>query len=247
MRPRQLTSAIWQLPFPVGHVYVVRLPPGGRSARAGYALVDTGVPGSAPAVLAALDGLGGRPEDVRQIVLTHSHIDHTGSAADLAAATGATVLAGAPDAPVIRGEAPEPPPRFTAAEQTLFDGIMAGFADAGMPEQRPVAVDIELHEGDELTGWGEPVHVLATHGHTPGGVALHLPESRVLFPGDIIGTGEGRAVLGPGNVDREQAIASFRRLAALERVEVVCVPHGDPVTEDVAATLAAATPETDWL
>ncbi|WP_037959558.1 MBL fold metallo-hydrolase [Streptomyces violens] len=247
MRPRQLTSAIWQLPFPVGHVYVVRLPPGGRPARAGYALVDTGLPGSAPAVLAALAALGGRPEDVRQIVLTHSHLDHTGSAADLAAATGATVLAGAPDAPVIRGEAPEPPPVLTAAEKPLFERNMAGFAEAGIPAPRPVAVDTELHDGDALEGWGEPVHVLATHGHTPGGVALHLPESQVLFTGDIIGTGEGRAVLGPFNVDREQAIASFRRLAALERVEVVCVPHGDPITEDATAVLAAATPETDWL
>ncbi|WP_030616979.1 MBL fold metallo-hydrolase [Streptomyces sclerotialus] len=247
MGPQQLTPSIWRLPFPVGHVYAVRLPAGGPAGRPGYALVDTGVPGSAPAILAALAELGGRPEDVRQIVLTHSHLDHTGSAADLAAATGATVLAGAPDAPVIRGEVPEPPPVHTATERVLHEKIMAGLAESGVEPPRPVAVGIELADGDELAGWGEPVHVLATRGHTPGGIALHLPESRVLFPGDIIGTGEGRAVLGPFNVDRAQAIASFRRLAGLERVEVVCVPHGDPITEDAAATLAAATPETDWL
>ncbi|MER7399423.1 MBL fold metallo-hydrolase [Streptomyces sp. NPDC000151] len=247
MRLREITPSIWQVPFPVGHVYLVRLPAGGPSGRSGYALVDTGVAGSAPAVLEALAGLGGRPEDVRQIVLTHSHLDHTGSAADLVAATGATVLAGAPDAPVIRGAAPEPEPVPTATERVLHEKIMADLAESGVEPPRPVAVDIELAEGDEPAGWGEPVHVLATHGHTPGGIALHLPESRVLFPGDIIGTGEGRAVLGPFNVDREQAIASFRRLAALERVETVCVPHGEPITEDAAAVLAAATPETDWL
>ncbi|MEU6116375.1 MBL fold metallo-hydrolase [Streptomyces sp. NPDC047117] len=247
MEPRQLTPSIWQFPFPVGHVYAVRLPAGGPAGRPGYALVDTGVPGSAPAILKALAALGGQPADVRRIVLTHSHIDHIGSAADLAAATGATVLAGAPDAPVIRGEAPEPKPVPTAAEQVLHEQVMAGLAAAGLPELRPAAVDVELHDGDVLEGWGEPVHVYATHGHTPGGVALHLPRSGVLFPGDIIGEGEGRVVLGPFNVDRAAAIASFRRLASLTPLETVCVPHGEPVLGDAAAVLRAATPDTDWL
>ncbi len=98
----QVAPHVWQLPFPVGHVHVVALPDGG------YAAVDTAVPGSAPAILDALARLGARPHDLRQIVLTHSHIDHMGSAADLVEATGARVLAGAADAPVIRGTAPEP-------------------------------------------------------------------------------------------------------------------------------------------
>nr|WSW48781.1 MBL fold metallo-hydrolase [Streptomyces sp. NBC_01001] len=120
----QITPAVWQLPFPVGHAHIVRLPDG-------YGLIDTGVPGSAPAILEALDQLGGRPQDVRQIVLTHFHGDHMGSAADLVAATGARVLAGALDTPFIRGTAPEPEPVFTAPERALYEQIMAGFADAG--------------------------------------------------------------------------------------------------------------------
>ncbi|GAA0485116.1 MBL fold metallo-hydrolase [Streptomyces olivaceiscleroticus] len=246
MEPIQLTPSIWQFPFPVGHVYAVRLPADDSAGRPGYALVDTGVPGSAPAVLAALAELGARPDDVRQIVLTHSHVDHIGSAADLVAATGATVLAGAPDAPVIRGEAPEPPPVPTAAEQVLHEQVMAGLAAAGVGAPRPVAVDTELHDGDQLEGWGEPVHVLAAPGHTAGSIALHLPESGVLFPGDIIGQGEGRVVLGPFSVDREQAVASFRKLASLTPLETVCVPHGEPVVGGAAAVLRAATPEKDW-
>ncbi|MCB5911789.1 MBL fold metallo-hydrolase [Streptomyces pinistramenti] len=239
--PIPVTETIWHLPFPVGHVYLVALPGDG------YAAVDTSVPGSAPAILDALARLGGRPGDLRQIVLTHSHIDHMGSAADLAAVTGATVLAGADDVPYISGAAPEPTPQLTAAEQALYEQVSAGFAEAGLPPLRHLDVDVALHEGDTIDGWSEPVRVLHVPGHTPGSIALHLPASRVLFPGDLIATGEGRAILGPINIDRATAVASFRRLAALDGVDTVCVPHGDPVRTGAREVLAAATPERDWL
>ncbi|MEV8475687.1 MBL fold metallo-hydrolase [Streptomyces sp. NPDC051173] len=239
MEPLQIAAAVWQLPFPVGHVHAVRL-------LDGYALVDTGVPGSAPAVLAALEQLGCRPRDVRQIVLTHFHPDHTGSAADLVAATGARVLAGAQDVPFINGTAPGPPPVLTPSERVVHERVLAGLADAGTPPLKHVPVDVELHDGGTLDGWAEPVRVLHVPGHTPGAVALHLPSSGVLFPGDNVATVEGRPVLGPFNVDRETAIASFRRLAALE-VETVCVPHGEPLLKGGGAALRAATPESDWL
>lgn len=89
--------------------------------------------------------------------------------------------------------------------------------------------------------------MLHVPGHTPGGIALHLPASRLLFPGDLVGADpEGRrAVLGPINVDREAAVASFRRLAALG-ADTVCVPHGAPLRGGAREILAAATPETDW-
>ncbi|GII55638.1 MBL fold metallo-hydrolase [Planotetraspora thailandica] len=239
MEPIPITRTVWQLRFPVGHVHVVRLPDG-------YALIDTGMPGSAPAILDALAQLGGRPADVRQIVLTHSHVDHMGSAADLVAATGARVLAGAVDAPFIRGAAPEPEPVHTPSERALHEQVMARFADADLPPLRRLEVDADLHDGDTLDDWGEPVHVLHVPGHTPGSIALHLPAGGVLFSGDIVATAEGRVILGPFNVAREQAIASFRRLAALE-VEILCVPHGEPVTEGAGDLLRAATPEKDWI
>ncbi|MFI0262218.1 MBL fold metallo-hydrolase [Streptomyces sp. NPDC017056] len=240
--PVPVAPDVWHLPFPVGHVYLVGLSGGG------YAAVDTGLPGSAPVILDALVRLGGGPGALRQIVLTHSHIDHMGSAADLVAATGARVLAGAADAPYIRGTAPEPPPVYTPAEQALHEQVMAGIAETGTPPLRHVEVDVALHEGDILDDWPGPARVLHVPGHTPGSIALHLPANGVLFPGDNIGAGpDGRIVLGPFNVDRAVAIASFRRLAALPGVDTLCVPHGTPVRTGAARALAAATPETDWL
>ena len=46
-------------------------------------------------------------------------------------------------------------------------------------------------------------------------------------------------ICGVFNVDRAQAAASFRRLAALT-VQVACFGHGDPLTHDATAALRAA-------
>jgi glyoxylase-like metal-dependent hydrolase (beta-lactamase superfamily II) len=233
----QLTPAIWQVPFPMGHVFLIRLDDG-------FAAVDTGLPGSGPAVLDALGELGG---PLRQIVLTHAHGDHMGSAADLVDATGVPVLAGADDAPVIRGDKADTFRPFTDSERALMESFPPPPPDAPPPPpMRHVGVDVELRDGDTLAGWPERAEVLHVPGHTPGSIAIYLPESRVLFPGDTITALGGRVRLGPFCLDREAAIAGFHRLAALP-IDTLCVPHGDPILHDAQSRLVAATPEQDWL
>jgi glyoxylase-like metal-dependent hydrolase (beta-lactamase superfamily II) len=153
----------------------------------------------------------------------------------------------------VRGEAPHPQPALDSSlERWLFEKVTTDVAaHAGdSPEPfgpPPVPVDRELEDGDALDGWGAGARVLHVPGHTPGSVALHLPAEGVLFPGDNVAEAEGRVVLGPFNVDRAQAVASFRRLAALDDVGTVCVPHGEPLLSDVGRRLREATPEADWI
>ena len=68
-------------------------------------IVDTGVPGSAEEILAAVESLGRARSDVGAIVLTHADGDHVGSLAALVEATGADVWAGEHEADVIEGKA----------------------------------------------------------------------------------------------------------------------------------------------
>src|SRR5205823_6612758 len=84
-----ITPTISMLRFDVVNAYAVRLD-------SGFAVVDTGPLGSEGPILAALARLGDTAV-LRQIVLTHSHKDHAGSARALAEQTGAAVLAGAKD------------------------------------------------------------------------------------------------------------------------------------------------------
>lgn len=208
-----ITPTIWMLRFAVVNAYAVRLD-------SGFAVIDTGPLGSEAQILDALARLG--EPVVRQIVLTHSHKDHAGSAGALAVQTRAMVLAGTNDAPVIAGTSDEPAAVITAEERPFYERIAPT-----IPPAPPVQVDRVLREGDDL-GWDRPTEVIEVPGHTPGSIAIHLPAERLLFTGDNIASVEGRAILGPFNVARQGAIRSFRRLAELD-VEIACFGHGDPI------------------
>src|SRR6476469_3496147 len=79
-------------------------------------LIDTGAPGSGREILSAVPG-------VDRIVLTHGHVDHSGSAAELQQATAAPVLAGAGDAAEIRAGAALPPPVFEEWEVPIHQRV----------------------------------------------------------------------------------------------------------------------------
>jgi glyoxylase-like metal-dependent hydrolase (beta-lactamase superfamily II) len=200
-------------------------------------LIDTGPAGHGVAVAAALGDLGLRLRDLDRIILTHFHEDHAGSAAAIAERSRATVLAHRWDAPVIRGDMPAPAPVFTSEERLVHERIVA--AAGGLPPAPPCRVDQELTEGD-LLDLGGGAAVIGVPGHTDGSIAIHCPAHRILFTGDSVArTPDGRVILGPFNVDRDEAIGSFRKLAGLD-VDVACFGHGEPVLADGSAALRSA-------
>ncbi|MFC7546092.1 MBL fold metallo-hydrolase [Plantactinospora sp. GCM10030261] len=230
----QITVNLFFLRFPIGHVYLWRDPDG-------LTIVDAGAPGSGPRIAEAIRGLGHDLREVRRLVLTHGHQDHVGGAADIASWGDIEVIAHRADAPVIRGEVVPPAPDLADFERPIFDAV-----SVQLPAEppAPVRVDREVDQGDVLDV-GEGAVVLAVPGHTAGGIALHLPDWKVVFTGDIAARNprsrDPEAPVFPGlfNVDRAEALASYRRLAALD-VEIACFGHGEPLTAAAGERMRAA-------
>ncbi|WP_245764797.1 MBL fold metallo-hydrolase [Nonomuraea jiangxiensis] len=189
----------------------------------GLTLVDTGIATSGAEIAEAIGRLGLRTDAVRQVVLTHYHEDHCGGAASVALWGDVTVMAHRLEAPVIRGERSAPPPNFTDEERALHRGLGAHL----LPPAPPCRVDRELRDGDVID-FGGGARVIATPGHTDGSIALHLPRAGVLFTGDTVAHVNGQVMPGVFNMDRQEMLRSFRRLAEVG-AQVACVGHGEPV------------------
>lgn len=192
-------------------------------------LIDTGLAASTAKIVDAIEGTGRKIGDLKQIIVTHYHPDHTGSLAELVERSGARVLAHTLDAPVVRGDTAEAPPDLSDDERRVQAAIAKN-----VPPARPCPVDEELADGDliDFAGGAEVVHV---PGHTPGSVAVYVPAKRALFTGDAASRmPDGQVIAGVFNIDREQTRRSFRRLAGLD-FEAVFFGHGAPMDKDASA------------
>lgn len=119
----------------------------------GHVLIDGGLPNSAPLILDNIRALGFEPGDVRLILNSHAHFDHSGGIAALQRASGARVAASGPSAPVLeRGNSGRDDPQY---------GELLGF---------PAVANVQRFvDGDTLRVGPIAVTAHLTPGHTPGG------------------------------------------------------------------------------
>src|SRR5215472_17529646 len=98
----QISPHVWQLKMGMVNAYLLE-------TGDGVLLVDAGWPNKTEAIFKAVQESGHNPEDIRHLVLTHGHIDHAGSAAEVRRRTGARTYPPAPNLKQItKGEAKRP-------------------------------------------------------------------------------------------------------------------------------------------
>ena len=148
---------------------------------------------------------------LRQIVITHAHIDHIGGAAQLKKATGAPVLLNQKDLGLLN-----------------IMEIQAGWLGVPTPEVAPP--DASADDGVAIGLASLPAEVLHTPGHTPGSICLFFPKQHLLLAGDTLFAGSiGRTDL-PGG-DGRQILRSLRdRLLILPDATRVLPGHGAETT-----------------
>jgi len=148
---------------------------------------------------------------LKQILITHAHIDHVGGALKLKKLTGAPILMNENDLPQLK----------IMAEQ-------AGWLGVDTPETAPP--DENLSDGLVVGLDRFPAQVIHTPGHTQGSVCLHFAPLNLLVAGDTLFAGSiGRTDL-PGG-DSGQIIDSIHsRLLALPQQTKVLPGHGPATT-----------------
>ena len=148
---------------------------------------------------------------VRQILLTHAHIDHAGGTAQLARELQVPVVG------------PHP------GDQFWIDGIAEQGRMFGFPQAETFVPDRWLDQGDVVTVGDVKLDVQHCPGHTPGHVVFHSVPDRVAFVGDVLFAGSIGRTDFPGG-DHATLIRSIReRLFALGD-DVRFVPGHGPMS-----------------
>lgn len=188
-------------------------------------LIDTGVPGSAPAILDALRALGKQPADLRHILLTHLHTDHTGSAQVLKEATGARVHMHPLDADSFqKGITMRPAQSGPGFINRVVGGLLRG---TGPASSQAAEVDVPLEDGQTLDFAGD-LRVIVAPGHTAGHTVFLSPAAGgVLICGDAA---SHMFRLGYSMIyeDLVEGTRSLRKLSALE-FNTACFSHGKTI------------------
>ena len=147
---------------------------------------------------------------VKQIVITHAHIDHIAGAQQLKRLTGAPILYNQLDLPLVK----------------LMD-VQAGWLGIPTPEVAPP--DANLTDQLTLHIPGIDATVLHTPGHTEGSSCLYLPDHSLLIAGDTLFAGSvGRTDLPGGNSSKLIHSIHDRILTLPDDVKVI--PGHGPAT-----------------
>jgi len=165
-------------------------------------------PGDDIAEILAL--IGKHNLQVKQIVITHAHIDHVGGAMKLRAATGAPILLNQNDSALLK----------------MLD-IQAAWL--GMSPPGKVEIDHSISDTDKVQAGPFLAQVMHTPGHTEGSICLYFPAEKKLIAGDTLFAGSiGRTDLPGGSFDK--IIRSLREKVLALPDDTVVVPGHGPLT-----------------
>jgi glyoxylase-like metal-dependent hydrolase (beta-lactamase superfamily II) len=213
----------------------------------GFMIIDSGYPSDRPLVLESIRHLGLRPADARAMLITHGHVDHTGSAAYFSETYGTPILCAPEELAHVQGREKHQVTFGQVAVRAWRPRVfrwMAHVIKAGALKAKP-ATEARAWSAETLKKLpGKPEAVLLP-GHTPGNVAILFPEAGAIAVGDSFVSGHPLSrVRGPQMLhpmfhsDPVKALAATHRLDGID-ASVVMPGHGAVLPMPLADALAA--------
>jgi glyoxylase-like metal-dependent hydrolase (beta-lactamase superfamily II) len=212
-------------------------------------LIDAGLPRSYPALVSAIRELGRDTDAVSDLIITHGHFDHVGTARRLAKQWHLPVHVHDADAWLASH-----PYRYAHQNLTRFGvplrnprslAVLGRMTIAGALAVRGVDPSTITRFGDDAVLPGGAA-VIATPGHTFGHVSLHFPERNAVIAGDALVTLDPytaatgpRMIAGSATADLERNRSSLDALAATG-ADTLLPGHGVPWHHGVAVAVERA-------
>lgn len=194
----------------------------------GVVLIDAGMNSTGQDVRDLLAAMGRSEKDLKAILLTHWHNDHTAGAQVSQQRSGCGVYYHRAEQPWLTRQTAPKGLRNWLAKQIPEWGLgilLIGLIGEAVP--RAVAASEYIQHEQLIAGF----EVIETPGHTPGHLSFYYPPERALFAGDALAVinGKLRFMARPVTPDLETARHSMKRCLSRE-IEILCPGHREPLT-----------------
>ena len=243
-RAHPVSDGLWSLQLPLCYRSVASTNAYLLAGRDGWILVDCGscLPPGWGAMEVALRQAGADPDDLEMLVVTHSHADHRGLAAELVRRTGCTLAMGEAPHPILDVLRDPSLPLDARRARGLAEGVprvaLDRFVDdlPGDDGVYPAAEpDRVLAEGEEIDSLAGPWRVIPVPGHSGDQIALWNAGTRQLISADLALPGPATYLeYGTRPDPHADQLVSLDRVIALGP-EVVLAGHGRPIADGVTS------------
>ena len=199
--------------------------------KGGLILIDTGPPGSKNAIFQAVRNIGFEPKDIKHIIVTHAHYDHSGSLADILKEVEATVYMHPADGELVQKGITH---RFKSNKANrlllaLTSGSRLKFPHLNVTPVKNIAIVKHREWIPDRSG----LQVIYAPGHCQGHIALFSPENDgIVITADCV-ENVNHLKLSPQYNNLHKSLATIKRISMMN-FNVALFSHGRPILWDAS-------------